>query len=82
MATLRSLVTGKLRREQAAGTVSPEADVELVAERMVRISRACSSTWTTREQLRDIARRFLVPMLALIAEPGAWARPGLGTHLA
>ena len=69
LATVRAFVAGQLRREQEAGNVSAEADVDVVAELMVRV---CSSFLVIPshivdldddEQLADLARRFLVPML-------------------
>ncbi|UQS24653.1 TetR/AcrR family transcriptional regulator [Amycolatopsis thermalba] len=69
MATVRGFVAGQLRREQAAGHVSAGVDVDLVAELMVRISTSFLVTPSRlidlddEEQLKDVARRFLVPML-------------------
>ncbi|WP_145926715.1 TetR/AcrR family transcriptional regulator [Amycolatopsis orientalis] len=69
LATVRRFVAGQLRREQHAGNVSADVDVELVAELMTRV---CSSFLITPsqvvdldddEQVREVARRFLVPML-------------------
>ncbi len=69
LAAVQRFVAGQLRREQHAGNVSPEVDVELVAELMARV---CSSFLLTPsqvvdldddEQLRSVARKFLVPML-------------------
>lgn len=66
---MRRFVAGQLRREQHAGNVSSEVDVELVAELMARV---CSSFLLTPshvvdldddEQVRTVARKFLVPML-------------------
>ncbi|MCC8242969.1 TetR/AcrR family transcriptional regulator [Saccharothrix luteola] len=69
LAAVREFVAGRLRREQQAGTVSAQVDVDLVAEMMVRIS-ASFLVIPSRvvdldddEQLRAVARRFLVPML-------------------
>ncbi|MFX0595271.1 TetR/AcrR family transcriptional regulator [Melissospora conviva] len=69
LATVQRFVAGQLRREQDAGTVSATVDVEVVAELMTRIS--CSFLVTPSrvvdlddtDQLRALARRFLVPML-------------------
>jgi hypothetical protein len=70
LAAVQRFVAGQLRREQHAGTVSAEVDVELVAELMARV---CSSFLLTPsnvidldddEQVAAVARRFLVPMLA------------------
>lgn len=69
LAAVQKFVAGQLRREQQAGNVSPSVDVELVAELMARI---CSSFLLTPsqvvdldddEQVRAVARKFLVPML-------------------
>lgn len=69
LAAVQKFVAGQLRREQQAGHVSPSVDVELVAELMARI---CSSFLLTPshvvdldddEQVREVARKFLVPML-------------------
>ena len=69
LATVQRFVAGQLRREQHAGTISKAVDVEVVAELMTRLS--CSFLVTPSrvvdlddaEQLRALARRFLVPML-------------------
>ena len=67
--TVQRFLAGQLRREQEAGNVSEDVDVELVAEMMTRV---CTSFLVTPsrvvdlddpEQLRAIARQFLVPML-------------------
>lgn len=69
LAAVQRFVAGQLRREQHAGNVSQEVDVELVAELMARV---CSSFLLTPsqvvdldddEQVRNVARKFLVPML-------------------
>lgn len=69
LATVREFVAGQLRREQDAGNVSGDVNVDVVAELMVRV---CSSFLVIPshiidldddEQLSDLARRFLVPML-------------------
>jgi TetR/AcrR family transcriptional regulator, repressor for uid operon len=69
LATVRAFVAGQLRSEQEAGNVGSEVDVEVVAELMVRV---CSSflmipshivDLDDDEQLAEVARRFLVPML-------------------
>jgi AcrR family transcriptional regulator len=69
LAAVQRFVAGQLRREQHAGTVSAEVDVELAAELMARV---CSSFLLTPshvvnldddEQVRAVARKFLVPML-------------------
>lgn len=67
--TVRRFVAGQLRREQAAGNVAAEIDVDLVAELMVRMSTSFLITpsdvvdLADDDQLADLARRFLVPML-------------------
>ena len=68
-ATVRQFVAGQLRREQAAGNVADAVDVGLVAELMVRMSTSFLITpsdvvdLADDEQLADLARKFLVPML-------------------
>lgn len=69
LATVQRFVAGQLRREQHAGTISASVDVEIVAELMTRLS--CSFLLIPShvidlddtEELRAVARRFLVPML-------------------
>lgn len=69
MATVSRFVAGRLRSEQRAGHVSADVDVDLVAEMMVRVSTSFLVTPSELidldddEQVRDVARRFLVPML-------------------
>jgi TetR/AcrR family transcriptional regulator, repressor for uid operon len=69
LAAVQRFVAHQLRREQRAGNVSSEVDVELVAELMARV---CSSFLLTPshvvdldddEQVCAVARKFLVPML-------------------
>lgn len=69
LATLCNFVAGQLRREQRAGHVASDLDVDLVAEMIVRI---CGSFLVIpspgvdvddEQQLQAIARKFLVPML-------------------
>ncbi|MGV9668754.1 TetR/AcrR family transcriptional regulator [Nocardia niigatensis] len=69
VAMVREFVAHQLRQEQRAGTISPDLDVEVIAELMVRI---CASFLAipsqvidldNDEQLAAIARHFLVPML-------------------
>jgi AcrR family transcriptional regulator len=69
LATVRAFVAGQLRREQDAGHVAGTVNVDIVAELMVRV---CSSFLVIPshvvdldddEQLRAVARQFLVPML-------------------
>ena len=69
LATVQRFVAGQLRHEQRAGTISEAVDVEVVAELMTRLS--CSFLLIPShvidlddtEELRAVARRFLVPML-------------------
>lgn len=79
LATVRRFLAGRLRREQHAGTVSADVDVDLVAEMMVRVSASFLVIPShvvdldDDEQMRAVARQFLVPML----EP---PRPGPSGH--
>jgi AcrR family transcriptional regulator len=75
VAAVRQFVAGQLRREQHAGNVSEELNIDLVAEMMVRIS---ASFLTIRsdvvdleddDQLASIAWQFLVPMLEVKKPP-------------
>jgi AcrR family transcriptional regulator len=72
LATVRQFVAGQLRREQHAGTVSPALNIDLAAELMVRVSASFLVIPSLvvdiddDEELANVARRFLVPML----EPG------------
>jgi TetR/AcrR family transcriptional repressor of uid operon len=75
LATVRAFVAGQLRREQEAGNVSSEVNVDVVAELMVRV---CSSFLVIPshiidldddEQLGSLARQFLVPMLEPTGSP-------------
>jgi AcrR family transcriptional regulator len=69
LGTVREFIAGQLRREQAAGTIPSDLDVDLVAEMMVRISTSFLVTPSDvvdlgdPEQVAEIARRFLVPMI-------------------
>jgi hypothetical protein len=69
LGTVREFIAGQLRREQAAGTIATDLDVDLVAEMMVRISTSFLVTPSgvvdldDDEQVAVIARRFLVPMI-------------------
>ncbi|WP_349678327.1 TetR/AcrR family transcriptional regulator [Gordonia sp. UBA5067] len=66
---VRQFVADQLRREQVAGHVGADVDVDLVAEMMVRVSASFLTTPSgivdldDEAQLADLARRFLVPML-------------------
>ena len=69
LTVVAQFLAGQLRREQRAGTVPESIDVDLVAEVMVRISTSFLTTpgglvdLDDDDQVGDIARRFLVPML-------------------
>lgn len=69
MTTVSRFVAGRLGREQRAGTIAVDVDVEVVAEMMVRISTSFLVTPSSHIdldddlQVRALARRFLVPML-------------------
>lgn len=77
VATVRAFLAAQLRREQRAGNVSEEIDTELVAEMMVRVSTSFLVIPShvldvgDDEQVRALARRFLVPMLG----PAAGQQP-------
>lgn len=74
LAAVQRFVAGQLRREQLAGNVSAEVDVELVAELMARVSSSVLLTPShvvdldDDEQVRAVARKFLVPMLRTAPE--------------
>lgn len=69
LGTVREFIAGQLRREQEAGTIDAGLEVDLVAEMMVRISTSFLVTpyglvdLDDDEQVAEVARRFLVPML-------------------
>ncbi|WP_344451655.1 TetR/AcrR family transcriptional regulator [Actinocorallia aurantiaca] len=69
LATVRQFVAGQLRYEQRAGNAPDDLDTDLVAEMMVRISASFLAVPShlvdldDDEQLAELARRFLVPML-------------------
>ncbi|WP_206038251.1 TetR/AcrR family transcriptional regulator [Rhodococcus sp. HNM0569] len=69
LAAVQEFVAGQLRREQRAGTVSSDLDVDLVAEMMVRISASFLMVPSRTVDLHDddqvaaVARKFLLPML-------------------
>ena len=75
LATVRQFVAGQLRREQRAGNVSADLDVDFVAEMMVRVSASFLAIPSLlfdlddEDQLAALARRFLVPMLEPPAAP-------------
>jgi len=71
LAVVREFLAGQLRREQEAGQVGTDVDVELVAELMARV---CTSFLLIPsgvvdvddgDQLARVARDYLVPMLGL-----------------
>jgi TetR/AcrR family transcriptional repressor of uid operon len=69
LATVQRFVAGRLRREQRAGNVGGDVNVDLVAELMVRVSASFLLIPShiidldDDEQLATVARQFLVPML-------------------
>lgn len=69
LATVRAFVAGQLRLEQQAGTISPDLEVDRVAELMVRVSASFLIVPSHLVDLDDdaelhaIAEQFLVPML-------------------
>jgi hypothetical protein len=71
VATVRRFLAGQLRREQEAGNLAGDLDVDLVAELMVRISASFLAIPSETVDLDDddqvaaVARQFLVPMLGL-----------------
>ncbi|WP_067825055.1 TetR/AcrR family transcriptional regulator [Actinomadura kijaniata] len=75
LATVRQFVAGQLRREQRAGHVSGDLDIDHVAEMMVRVSGSFLAIPSHLVDLDDdgqltaLARRFLVPMLEPPAPP-------------
>jgi len=71
LAAVGGFLAGQLRREQQAGTVLADVDVEVVAELWVRL---CTSFLIIPshvidieddDRLREVALRFFVPMLGL-----------------
>ena len=71
LATVSTFVAGQLRLEQQAGHITPDVEVERVAELMVRVSASfliIPSHLVDLDddaELRAIAEQFLVPMLRL-----------------
>lgn len=69
LAAVARFLAGQLRLEQRAGNVADRVDVDLVAELMVRLTASFFLTPSEivdlddDQQLADIARRYLVPML-------------------
>jgi TetR/AcrR family transcriptional repressor of uid operon len=82
LATVREFVAGQLRREQDAGNVSSGVNVDVVAELMVRVASSFLVIPShiidldDDEQLSEVARQFLVPML----EPGGVASETRSRH--
>lgn len=68
-AAVCQFVAGQLRREQQAGNVSTRLDADLVAEMMVRLTASflllphLTLDLDGEQELREVAERFLVPML-------------------
>ncbi|GAA0545840.1 TetR/AcrR family transcriptional regulator [Actinomadura livida] len=81
LAIVRQFVAGQLRREQRAGNVSPDLDIDFVAEMMVRVSGSFLAIPTELidldddEQAAALARRFLVPMLDAPPHPMERSQP-------
>ncbi|MFI0351167.1 TetR/AcrR family transcriptional regulator [Actinomadura sp. 9N407] len=75
VATVRQFVAGQLRQEQRAGNVPDGLDIDFVAEMMVRVSASFLAIPShlidldDDEQLAEVARRFLVPMLEPAPSP-------------
>ncbi|WHU47151.1 TetR/AcrR family transcriptional regulator [Gordonia sp. L191] len=69
LATVAQFIAQQLRQEQRAGTLRADLDTDLTAEMMARISASFLTTPSALvdtdddDQLADIARRYLVPML-------------------
>jgi len=69
LAAVRAFVAGQLRREQDAGNVGADVNVDIGAELMVRVASpflvipSHIVDLDDDEQLRVLARQFLVPML-------------------
>ncbi|MEV0323235.1 TetR/AcrR family transcriptional regulator [Streptomyces sp. NPDC050658] len=69
LSVVQQFVADRLRREQQSGHVSAEVDVAVVAEMMARVSASFLVVPShvidldDDEQVRAVARQFLVPML-------------------
>ncbi|MEU6537171.1 helix-turn-helix domain-containing protein [Streptomyces sp. NPDC047000] len=69
LGVVQQFVASRLAQEQRAGYIAADVDVHLVAEMMVRISASLLVIPSQvidlddDEQIRAVARRFLVPML-------------------
>lgn len=70
LAMVSQFLAGQLRREQARGNVASTVEVDIVAELMVRVAMSILLTPSAlvdlddEEQLGELARRYLVPMLS------------------
>ncbi len=75
VAAVRQFVAGQLRQEQRAGFIAEQVDVDVVAELMTRISASFLVIPSQvidlddEAQVRELARRYLIPMLDPVA-PG------------
>ncbi|MFD7769250.1 TetR/AcrR family transcriptional regulator [Streptomyces sp. NPDC059787] len=69
LGVVRQFVASRLRQEQRAGNIAGHVEVDLVAEMMVRVSASLLVIPShvidldDDEQVRAVARQFLVPML-------------------
>ncbi|GAB2840947.1 TetR/AcrR family transcriptional regulator [Actinocorallia aurea] len=76
LAVVRQFVADQLRREQGAGHVRADLNVDVAAELMVRISASFLAIPTLLpgldqdDQLAAMAREFIVPMLNPPPDPG------------
>ena len=76
---VRDFVAGQLRREQEAGEIAADVDVRVVAELMARVTLSfflapdSAVDLDDPDQVRDVARRFLAPLVAGTKAP---AKPG------
>jgi TetR/AcrR family transcriptional repressor of uid operon len=70
LASVREFVAGQLGREQLAGNIAGSVDVQLVAELLVRVTFSFFVTPQSyvdlddAEQLRNVARQLLAPLVA------------------
>jgi AcrR family transcriptional regulator len=77
LAVVRQFVASRLAQEQRAGNIADDVEVDLVAEMMVRVSASFLVIPShvidldDDEQVRALARRFLVPMLTPAHPPHA-----------
>lgn len=69
LASVRTFLAGQLRREQAVGNIPASVDPDVAAELMARLCASLLTTPSTvvdlndHDQLADIARKYLVPMI-------------------